>query len=120
MTRTKNYNLLYILTLVFLLVALPLTLQSCNSSRVDHADEERTVGQMTDDSAISAKINARYMKDSRVSAMDIDVDTYNGVVTLKGNVPSYESKKRAISIAKRVEGVREVRSELNVIPPAGK
>ena len=45
---------------------------------------------------------------------NIDVDSNNGVVTLKGKVESADMKKKAAAIAKKVEGVKSVKNELKV------
>jgi hyperosmotically inducible protein len=76
--------------------------------------DERPVGQIADDAAITSAITLRYLGDQQVSAWDINVDTYAGTVTLYGNVPHRESENRAIQLARSVEGVRSVVSRLTV------
>jgi hyperosmotically inducible protein len=58
------------------------------------------------DSWITAKIQSRYFVDDAVSGRNINVDTNNGVVTLRGTVNSYS------------DGVREVRDQLTLAPAA--
>jgi len=53
---------------------------------------------------------------SDVPAMDVNVDTRDGVVTLFGIVGSPEEKKRAADEVAKVEGVQSVRNELQVVP----
>jgi hyperosmotically inducible protein len=48
--------------------------------------------------------------------MDINVDTYDGVVTLFGMVPNQEAKAAAEADAHKVNGVRRVANELQVVP----
>ena len=45
---------------------------------------------------------------------EIDVDTNNHVVTLRGTVASEAARTRAASLAKQVEGVKSVKNELKV------
>jgi osmotically-inducible protein OsmY len=45
---------------------------------------------------------------------NIDVDSDNGVVTLKGKVDTAEAKKKAEEIARKVDGVKSVKNELTV------
>lgn len=53
-----------------------------------------------------------------VSAMDVNVDTRDGELTLFGMVGSAAEKARAESEARKVDGVRSVRNELQVVPEA--
>ena len=45
---------------------------------------------------------------------NVNVDSDNGVVTLKGKVDSAELKSKAAAIAKKVEGVKSVKNQLTV------
>ncbi|NOZ13204.1 MAG: BON domain-containing protein [Acidobacteria bacterium] len=78
--------------------------------------DKRPVGQIAEDARITAEINRQYIADSVVSARKVDVDTYMGVVTLWGNLPSRKAVDRAVSIAESVKGVIKVISKLKVIP----
>ncbi len=46
------------------------------------------VGVQIDDSVVTAKVKSKFAGDPEVSAMNIDVDTSEGVVTLNGRVSS--------------------------------
>jgi hyperosmotically inducible protein len=48
--------------------------------------------------------------------LSIDVDTFKGVVTLSGRVKSQGEKDQAIALARRVDGVTEVKDALQVLP----
>jgi hyperosmotically inducible protein len=76
--------------------------------------DERSVGQIAEDAGITSSINTRYVQDDLVQARNINVDTYNGVVTLYGNVPNQTVIDRAVSIARSVKGVRQVVSKLTI------
>ncbi len=78
--------------------------------------DKRPVGQIAEDARITAEINRQYVGDHVVSAAKVDVDTYMGVVTLWGNLPSRDAVDRAIEIAESVKGVVKVVSKLKVIP----
>ena len=73
-----------------------------------------TAGQQFDDASITAKVNAGLAADKDLSAIRIDVDTENGVVTLSGPAPTDAAKERAAEIAKNVEGVNSVNNKLTV------
>ncbi|WP_297527316.1 BON domain-containing protein [Thiohalobacter sp.] len=108
----------------WLILVLPLLLQGCGALVVGGAaaggyyvgKDERTVGEIADDATITSTINARYVKDPEVPALDINVDTYRGVVTLYGSVGSQRVASRAVAIAGSVKGVRRVISKLTVVP----
>jgi hyperosmotically inducible protein len=68
------------------------------------------------DSSITSKIKAKYLADADIKALDVHVETTNGMVTLTGNVPNDYVKNHAISLAKDVEGVKEVKSKLAISP----
>lgn len=69
---------------------------------------------MVDDSTITTKVKSKLLADKRVSGLAIDVDTFQGEVTLTGGVDTSEQKAVATQIAKTVEGVREVKNLLKV------
>ena len=77
--------------------------------------DERSAGEISRDATITSTINTRYVRDREVSAMDINVDTYRGVVTLYGTVASHRARDRAVEIARGVKGVRQVNSKLSVV-----
>lgn len=67
-----------------------------------------------DDAAITAQVSAGLAKDPTLSALKIDVDTRDGVVTLQGPAPTQEAKDRATAIAQGVQGVSSVMNQLSV------
>lgn len=77
--------------------------------------DDRTLGEITDDATITSTINARYVKDSQVSALDINVDTRRRVVTLYGSVDSQAIADRAVEIARNTKGVKQVVSKLTIV-----
>ncbi len=68
----------------------------------------RTAGQTVDDAAITTKIKAKLIKDDILKGFAISVKTFKGEVTLTGAVDTDASRKRAVSIARSVYGVRKV------------
>lgn len=67
-----------------------------------------------DDAALTASVSAGLAKDPDLSAIRINVDTKDGVVTLNGPAPSAVAKSRAEEIAKSVQGVSSVNNRLEV------
>lgn len=76
--------------------------------------DERSVGTMWDDASISTRVKKALAEDDVVPAHKIDVDTSQGVVTLNGVVEKELEAQRAAAIAGRVEGVKQVKSFLQV------
>ncbi|MBC7610597.1 MAG: BON domain-containing protein [Polaromonas sp.] len=72
------------------------------------------VGATIDDVAITASISAELAKDADLSAIKINVDTKNGVVTLNGPAPTAAAKDKATTLAKAVKGVTSVNNMLVV------
>jgi hyperosmotically inducible protein len=69
---------------------------------------ERSTGQVVDDTLVTTKVKARFAADPQVSALAIDVNTVNGVVTLTGVVESDSARQRAIQLAQGTDGVQRV------------
>ena len=57
----------------------------------------------------------RLLADSQTPALDINVDTSDGMVTLFGIVPSAKAKAAAEVDARKVSGVKSVQNELQVV-----
>ncbi len=72
----------------------------------------------TGDSWLTAKTKIALMSSEDVGGLAVDVDTYDGIVTLHGKVSTAQEKARAAEIAKAVNGVKEVRNLLQVVPEA--
>lgn len=72
------------------------------------------VAEAVDDAAITTAVKAKLIGDSQVSGTKIDVDTKDGIVTLKGTVKSDEEKSKAIQIARDTKGVQRVEDQLTV------
>lgn len=80
------------------------------------SQSDRQAGTIARDARITSAINALYVKDEGINAMDINVDTHRGTVTLHGSVSSSLTLQRAIELARGVEGVNNVVSRLAVTP----
>ena len=78
------------------------------------AKDQRTVGEIYDDAGITTSINTKFLKDDLVSPIAVNVDTDNGVVTLKGTVDNLAAARRAYDLAYSVEGVTLVITNLTI------
>lgn len=71
-------------------------------------------GQQTDDGRITGRIGRALAADPEVQRFDIDVDTLDRVVTLRGTVESENAKQSAEQIARSTEGVKHVNNLIAV------
>jgi hyperosmotically inducible protein len=78
------------------------------------------VGAATPDAWITTKTKLSLLTTEGVSGTAIHVDTILGKVTLHGKVRSAEEKEKAESIARKIDGVLEVRNLLQVVTPERK
>ncbi len=76
------------------------------------------VGAAARDMWITSATKMRLLADSRTPALDINVDTRAGVVTLFGMVPSQEARAAAEADAHMVSGVQSVVNDLQVVASA--
>lgn len=65
---------------------------------------------------ITAKTKLALLTTDDLRATAINVDTVDGTVTLHGKVPSTAEKAKAEVEAKKIDGVKEVRNLLQVVP----
>ena len=82
--------------------------------RNDARSAARQTAEAVDDSWITMKIQSKFFLDDEVRARNIDVDTKDGMVTLKGAVESEGERQHALSIARATDGVTMVHDSLAV------
>jgi hyperosmotically inducible protein len=78
------------------------------------SSDERTMGDMWNDPAITAKVKTELIKDTTIQGRKIDVDTVEGVVTLSGVVRTRAEADSAVRIASGVSGVIRVTDNLQI------
>ncbi|MCW5627049.1 MAG: BON domain-containing protein [Burkholderiales bacterium] len=90
------------------------TEQKSDELRAESREQMAEARSAVDDAAITTSVNAGLVKDPDLSALRIDVDTKDGVVSLEGTAPSETARDRAIEIARSVKGVVAVENRLTV------
>jgi hyperosmotically inducible protein len=115
------------LTALGVSAALALVLAACSSTESKpsgsssggtSSSSTSSVSQATKDATLTAKVKSALAADVGMRTVTgIDVDSEDGVVTLKGKVTSADHKKRAEAVAKKVDGVKKVKNELKVEEP---
>lgn len=74
------------------------------------------VGEVITDAWITTALAAKFVDEDTLKGSDINVDTNNHVVTLKGTVTSAAGRARAVEIAKTTKGVSRVIDTLTISP----
>ncbi|HSW14174.1 MAG TPA: BON domain-containing protein [Solimonas sp.] len=74
------------------------------------ADTQRIVS----DTTLTTKVKTALIRERDLSAMDINVETRNGVVQLSGFVDTLDQQERAFKVAQAVEGVKEVKNDVHL------
>jgi hyperosmotically inducible protein len=87
-------------------LAVAVALSACTTTR--------SAGQQLDDGAITAKIESKLSLDPDINPFNVDVDTLDGVVTLRGEVEKASARTGAERLARDTDGVVEVRNEIRV------
>lgn len=81
---------------------------SLNGCAILTGKEKRNAGQIASDARITTEVNTRLLSEPAVKTMDINVDTYMGVVTLSGTVPNAQARQQTIKAASSVSGVQKI------------
>lgn len=72
------------------------------------------IGNKAKDLAITAEVKTRLARDKQLSALDINVDTNEARVVLRGTAPDTAARTQATEIARSVDGVLGVDNVLTV------
>lgn len=89
-----------------LLLTISWLLSACTGAYRD--PQARTIGEVTDDVAIGTKVKSKLLADGQVSGLRINVDVHQGVVTLRGPVPTKALGAHAAALAAGIKGVDRV------------
>lgn len=73
-------------------------------------------GDVLTDAAITTAVKTKFLADTKVGGLKIDVDTKDNVVTLTGTVKSAAEKAEAIRLATNTTGVKKVVDKLVIQP----
>jgi len=105
------------------LMAVPLSASA--QSKMDKAQEKiketaQDVKGVGSDSWITSKTKIALFADERVKGREVSVETMKGEVSLRGKVDTEEAKTAAAEITKGIEGVKNVKNDLQVVPPSAR
>lgn len=80
----------------------------------DAREAKNDTQQALNDSAITARVNAQLAADPKLSPLQINVDTTDGRVLLRGTAPDKSSRERATEMASAIDGVKSVDNQIVV------
>jgi osmotically-inducible protein OsmY len=102
MTMFKRISAVFI-------VALMVSALGCASK-----SEPQSPGAYMGDSWVTTKVKTAILNEPSLKVLQINVETYKGVVQLSGFVDNAASRAKAAEIARAVQGVTEVKNDLQL------
>lgn len=83
-------------------------------------DAAETATTEVSDSWITLKTKMALLAEERVSSRDVSVTTEKGVISLRGKVESNQARQVAEEVARKIDGVKKVNNQLQVVPQAAR
>lgn len=77
-------------------------------------ETQRSTGEYIDDASITAQVKSQLARSPQVDALDINVNTYKGVVQLSGFADTQSQINQALELARDVKGVRQVNNDMRL------
>jgi hyperosmotically inducible periplasmic protein len=107
--KTQANNLCLALCLSLSTAAAIATFNGCAGDRYN-----RSTGEYIDDKSVDARVKDALNDNPEYKFEGVNVTAFKGTVQLSGFVDTYAQKYNASSIAKKVEGVRDVENDITV------
>ena len=76
--------------------------------------KQEGTGQYVDDTVITTKVKAAFLADPVTKVLQINAETFKGVVQLSGFVESQAVATRAVEVARGVPGVTSVKNDMRL------
>ena len=73
---------------------------------------QSSLGEAIDDTVITTRVKAAFIDDPSLKALEINVETFKGVVQLSGFVATRAEVNQASSVARQIDGVTSVRNDI--------
>jgi osmotically-inducible protein OsmY len=90
-------------------VLLMATALGCASTRTQEAS-----GEYVDDTVITGKVKTAIFNEPTLKSVEINVETFKGVVQLSGFVSSRAAETTAVAVASNVGGVKSVKNDMRL------
>ena len=78
--------------------------------------KQESTGQYVEDTAITAKVKAAVFNEPTLKSSEINVETYKGIVQLSGFVSNEADTRKAVEVARNVNGVKQVKNDMQIKP----
>lgn len=75
---------------------------------------QESTGEYLDDSVVTTKVKTAILNDPELKVLQINVETFKGVVQLSGFVDSKAMKDQAVKVTRGVAGVKSVKDDMRV------
>jgi osmotically-inducible protein OsmY len=85
-----------------------------SSGQTSGRSSGRSSGQQAADSALSTSVRSKFAANPALKALNLSVDTHDGIVTLRGQAANVGQKNAAQTDAGAVKGVRSVQNLITV------
>lgn len=76
--------------------------------------KQEGTGEYVDDTVITGKVKAAILNEPTLKSAEINVETFKGVVQLSGFVTSQTAENTAVSVARKVAGVKSVKNDMRL------
>ena len=97
-----------LLSAVFLAVTL-VSFVGCAST-----SKQESTGQYMDDSVITTKVKTAIFNEPDLKSLEINVETFKGVVQVSGFVSSQAAINKAVQVTRAVSGVKSVKNDMRI------
>ncbi len=76
--------------------------------------QKEGTGEYIDDAVITTKVKAAVLNEPTLKSMEINVETFKGIVQLSGFVSSQSDINKAVEITRSIKGVSSVKNDMRV------
>jgi hyperosmotically inducible periplasmic protein len=83
-------------------------------TKAEAIHDRALLGKYVDDGLLTAKVKTALLREKGLKSTDVSVESYRGRVLLSGFVQDDQQRKKALLVASKVEGVREVKDGMTV------
>src|SRR3972149_920870 len=81
--------------------------------------KQESTSEYVDDTVITTRVKTAILGEPALKVLQINVETYKGVVQLSGFVDSQAMASKAVDVARSISGVKSVRNDKGIREPGG-
>jgi len=118
MTLRRCWNLVSVLAVSGLLAGCTQIL-TVPVDAVTTVAEDRPLSETKDDIGIKASILKAFAEEAKGLLVDVNIDVYESAVMLTGSVKKSADRRKAVELARRVDGVKHLYNEIQVTEEGG-